>query len=566
MTGFDDRLRAGLHRLSGSRPATSSDWARLQAKLDPDTPIQPVSALTMAAEVAIDEGTIPMPQTSRASFVGRWRAPLLVAATVAAVAAVVIVATQIGQGSHTAGVAAPSEQSGDGADSTPSDGLAADGLVFAHHPDQNGGDDALLEGVIADRDGCLAVADDAGNVTVPSFPLPSTDPAALRVGDRVALGGGFADIATVGTEVVIPDACRHVAGGEDGLFIAWSLEILPEQAETGDSGAQFVPPYVPVAPSGDVPPEMTAPVVVEIDTGWAGTAPQHMSLQLRADGALEVDASDTDAEVMSLSDSDGTPLGYIRVAPSRAEQPNTDDSGGMYLFGAVGPSVERLAILTTEAEEYMALLSDQRAEYPDSGPLWTVAGSGDPSHGEVRGARVIWTDLPEGWHGFGVQADAPSPALTVLAYDRNGALLQARQYSPNGASYDLPTDTAPELDIWDPDRPAVRFDANGPNGADGPYVATYPDSPDDAWMDALLQGEVAVQDGCVIVVGPEEETYIPVFPQSQIEPATPPAVLLFNGTDYAPGDPISLGGGGMNTPPEGAPADCTAAGWAVSPE
>lgn len=78
---------------------------------------------------------------------------------------------------------------------------------------------------------------------------------------------------------------------------------------------------------------------------------------------------------------------------------------------------------------------------------------------------------------------------------------------------------------------------------------------------------MAVQNGCVVagIRGGDGTTTL-VFPQSQVEPATPPAVLRFRGRDYAEGDPISVGGGGFTmTDRDGIPEGCPADAWSVSP-
>lgn len=96
------------------------------------------------------------------------------------------------------------------------------------------------------------------------------------------------------------------------------------------------------------------------------------------------------------------------------------------------------------------------------------------------------------------------------------------------------------------------------NGPDDPFVATYWSN--DVGMDALLDGAtIRVVDGCVTADG----TTTLFFPRDQVDPATPPAVLRWNGTDYREGSTIRVGGGGGGA--AGLPAGCPTDAWYVSP-
>lgn len=345
----------------------------------------------------------------------------------------------------------------------------------------------------------------------------------------------------------------------------------PADAVTVVVPTPVVPPTTAIAPTG------FDPVTVRVDTGMAGTGAQAMQLWLAGEEAeqrvtpdgtetveeplLRVIAVGTDAITDDHLRSDGTPLGYLRVAPSRAEQPNTMDTGGAYLYGVVSPEADRIAVLLSEAP-------GPSGSYPSSTPTWVVADTGAVVWSPDQGVRVLWTDLAEGWRAVAIQTPAPSQEMTVLAWGADRTLLQARQWSADGSTVtDLPVDTAPELDVWDPLPPEPRFGPGGPNGAGGPFVATFPDIPGQPSLAALLEGHVAVQNGCVVagIRGGDGTTTL-VFPQSQVEPATPPAVLRFRGRDYAEGDPISVGGGSFTmTDRDGIPEGCPVDAWSVSP-
>lgn len=349
-------------------------------------------------------------------------------------------------------------------------------------------------------------------------------------------------------------------------------------APTGQSSAASEPPTGPAArtpadvlaaPSPDVPrttetaPANLGPAPVPVDTGMAGTAAQSMRMWLMGDEpVLRVLVDGTDAVPGDDLESDGTPLGFMRVAPSRAERPGALDTGGAYLYGIVGPEVDRIAVLAADAPKDAT--SGPSGLYPPRGPAWVVASTGTIAPPPDQEARFLWTDLTEGWRAVAIQTAAPSRELTVMAWDADRILLQARQWSTDGSqAADLSADKAPDLDVWDPEPPAPRFGPDGPNGANGPFVASYQDIPGQAAPAALFEGTVGVVNGCV-VAGADGEGMTLVFPQSQVGPADPPAVLRFRGKDYQVGDPISVGGGQMTTPPD-VPAGCPIDAWSVSP-
>lgn len=523
MTEFEERLRAALIDASGARPATDSDWTALQARLAGGSGGDPA----------------PAQRGPRPGWLGGWRGPVFAAVAVAALVTTVTVLATRGP-SNAPNVATPGQ-----------DGTSADGLVFAHHTPSNGGDDALLEGTVNDLGGCLVVTPFPGaSPVVPSFPIPGSDPASLRIGDRVSLAGGFTEQAPSDPDDVIPDPCR----GAGEYFVAWQLTILGVDATA--------PPIV--KRTAEIPPAAGWPVTVPVDTGLAGTARQEFEMRLSADLLLHVDAPGSDVALRADEYPDGTPLGYVRVDPSRAERPNALDTGGAYLYGIVGPGVDRIAVLATDVEGSGPDAGAPTDAYPSDGPVWVIASSGDPVPSEGRGLRWLWTDVADGWHAFAVQAPAPSPIMTVLVWDHDRGLRQARQFAANGTSYeDLPLTAAPDLDVWDPEPPEPRFGPEGPNGADGPLVATDPDIPGAASETALLEGRITVRDGCVVAES-RDGTVTLVFPQSQVEPAEPPAVLNFRGEDYREGDSISVGGA-MRADSAGVPGGCPAPAWGVSP-
>lgn len=579
MTTFETRLRASLAAAAGTTNSTSEHWQLVEAKIaarsrgedigtasegigmasegpaDSDATAPPTSALPQPAKV---------PGQSEPTGWRRWRAPVLVAASVVLLAGIAIpLAMRSINGGQIAAPAVPGQKTSPSAAGDPGAGQTVDGLVYAHHPDQTNAMEALLEGTVVDADGCLAIVpvwDHAGAPAVPTFPLPSTDPSSLRIGDLVALGGGFAPagVTPQDEEFVIPHACMDMVSSADGYFVAASImEVLP------------------AAPAADL-------TAVPVDTSMAGTAAgQQMTMgprALRDDMLIQVHANGTDAALLAPAISiagDGSPLGYVRVAPSSEERPDTLDTGGSYLFGAVPAEVDRLLVFTTNgtsdtsgaprapgtysgAEVHM-IVTDQR--HDESGA--------DPAHGI---SQVPFTDLADGWRAFAIQVWAPSPAITVGAFSADGTLLQVRQFSPNGAeTVDLPPESAPSSEPWDPATLEPRFGAWGPNGADGPYVATFPDWPGAAGHDALFEGRVVVLNGCVVGVpldpssdDPAADAVTLVFPQSLVEPAQPPAIVNFDGASYADGDQISVGGGMYGSRPGGLPSGCPEQAWSVN--
>lgn len=256
----------------------------------------------------------------------------------------------------------------------------------------------------------------------------------------------------------------------------------------------------------------------------------------------------------------------MHLAPSRsvAAAPEARDGGGAYLYGLVSPAVDRIAVLVTDSGQHKQ--DEAGGSYAGAQLRWVVADQGDPVGTDGRGARILWTEAGDGWRAFAVRTAAHSLTVTVLAWNSDRELLQARQFDPNGDTVtDLPTAHAPDLDVWDPQDPAPRFGPDGPNGAGRPYFATYPDLPDSNYHDALLEGTMAVYDGCVVATSDSGGVFTLIFPQVQVESAEPPAVVRFNGTDCHQGDPIAVGGAATTFTSAGASIDCPTHAWSVTP-
>ena len=83
-----------------------------------------------------------------------------------------------------------------------------------------------------------------------------------------------------------------------------------------------------------------------------------------------------------------------------------------------------------------------------------------------------------------------------------------------------------------------------PLPSSGP-VAVYP-APDYG-MDALLDGTVRLNDGCLVVEGGEGTTAVPVFPSDDVTWDEDSKLLTWRGETYSDGDAISLGGGFVGT-------------------
>lgn len=555
MTAFEDRLRARLVDVARLRPVTETDWSRVTAKLAAASP-------GASGSGASDDRAHRSVGASGGSRWRRWHVPLWAAAAVVIVAGAAVAVVTLGSdGGRTIPPAAPN-------------GTAGSGLVFAYHPDSNGGDDALLAGTVTDLGGCLVIAAGA-SITVPVFPVPSTDPAGLRVGDRVSLGGGFTDVDRLPADVVIPDECRRAGSGHGEFFIAWTMDILGAEQPSDDDASADIPP-ASVAPTTESAPDRTEPVTVRVDSAWAADAPQQLFLSLSG-GVLRVTSEDSDDNLGDDLYPDTSPLGYVRAAPERDEgwaAIGTDGTyangvirppgnrGGMYLYGVVGPAVDRIAVLANDAE---AADLGGGTGYEGATLVWVVADTGDPAGSDGRGARTLWTDIAEGWRAFAVQLPAPSRALIALAFGSDRTLLQARQYTTDGYVAELSTALAPDLDMWDPEEPAPRFGPDGPNGASGPYVATYPDIPDQPAHAALLEGVIGVQDGCVVVRGADDEPITLLFPQSQVDAATSPALVMFRGHEYRDGETIAVGGSESAATDGDVAAVCPIRVWSVSP-
>jgi len=104
------------------------------------------------------------------------------------------------------------------------------------------------------------------------------------------------------------------------------------------------------------------------------------------------------------------------------------------------------------------------------------------------------------------------------------------------------------------------FQAGGGPTPDFGPVATWDWAPASGGNDALLEGRLALSDGCVYVVsewdGGEART-LPVFPRSLVTWDATEQTLTYAGTTYAMGDEIAAAGG-WHPPSDGdeIPAAC----------
>ncbi|UNK70175.1 hypothetical protein [Microbacterium sp. H1-D42] len=100
--------------------------------------------------------------------------------------------------------------------------------------------------------------------------------------------------------------------------------------------------------------------------------------------------------------------------------------------------------------------------------------------------------------------------------------------------------------------------------SDGP-VAVYPKP--DAGMDALLEGILQTEGGCVAVATPDGTVIVPQFPSG--DAAWSDGALTWRGADYRDGDRIAIGGGvgaAGGTDDGYMPQACQAyESWVVSP-
>lgn len=218
----------------------------------------------------------------------------------------------------------------------------------------------------------------------------------------------------------------------------------------------------------------------------------------------------------------------------------------------IGPAVARIAITATD---------DSAQDVGSADLLWLVAGTGATGGAGNRGARIIWTTLAGGWRGFAVQAPSPSPALTVLAWNSDRQLLQIPPLRTRRAR----------------PRPAARRRA-GPAGMGSRITRTLvrpgraqrrPRTvrghlPRHPAHDALLQGTVCVQSGCV-VMRTDGDAITLLFPQSQIQPARPTAILTFRDHQYHDGDKLSVGGSETTQTANLDLTACPTRVWTVSP-
>jgi len=89
---------------------------------------------------------------------------------------------------------------------------------------------------------------------------------------------------------------------------------------------------------------------------------------------------------------------------------------------------------------------------------------------------------------------------------------------------------------------ACSPDTGDLDAADSP-VARYDWAPSDGSMDALLQGELAMQDGCLYVIGSEGGRTLAVFPRSLTSWDEATQTLTYGDVEFNVGDQISAGGG-----------------------
>lgn len=105
-----------------------------------------------------------------------------------------------------------------------------DGLVaYGARPTDEGGEDALLEGeLVVGDDGCLRVGDSVvlwpfGARWQPEPPAVLVDDLALVAGDRIAAGGGYHDVDSVGWWTENPEVTEYLrdcgASPGDGVFV-----------------------------------------------------------------------------------------------------------------------------------------------------------------------------------------------------------------------------------------------------------------------------------------------------------------------------------------------------------
>jgi hypothetical protein len=109
--------------------------------------------------------------------------------------------------------------------------LDADGVSIVLQPDSDGGDGALLTGVLTVVDGCLGVTDDFGDTHVVHWPastrLESEDPLRIAfehggpvgIGDPVGLGGGGRPDGRV-AGAPVPEECADAP-----TFSAWTATV-----------------------------------------------------------------------------------------------------------------------------------------------------------------------------------------------------------------------------------------------------------------------------------------------------------------------------------------------------
>lgn len=86
-------------------------------------------------------------------------------------------------------------------------------------------------------------------------------------------------------------------------------------------------------------------------------------------------------------------------------------------------------------------------------------------------------------------------------------------------------------------------DDHGPTAETKAHLALSHWSPRDASDQALMQGALAVRDGCVVIEGPDGSVGVPAWPRSLVSWDDARSVLTYAGREYGVGDTISAGGG-----------------------
>lgn len=156
---------------------------------------------------------------------------------------------------------------------------------------------------------------------------------------------------------------------------------------------------------------------------------------------------------------DGMALGYLSVFG--------DVTGGaMYLWGAVGPDVAQVQILSPLPPS----ADDIDPGFSGAGEHWTIDSGQGTSWSTPEATTTVWTDLAAGWHGFAVRLPHGAKSVTAIALGSSGGQVQARQFdTATGGSANLPT--LPETGA-----PPVTATRKPPASASGPASSVDPSS------------------------------------------------------------------------------------------